>query len=71
MTLVAAYLAFRYRIPSRWVIAILASLLVIATIYLRYHYVIDLAGGLAFTILTVWSGKRIQRVWERFMASAD
>jgi len=67
MTLIAAYLAFHYRLPSRRVIAVLATLLIIGTVYLRYHYVIDLVGGMVFMLLTIWSGKRIQRSWEQFM----
>jgi len=64
MTLLVAYLAFRYRVPTRWLIAVLAALLIVGTVYLRYHYVVDLFGGAIFAILTVWSGKKIQAWWE-------
>jgi membrane-associated phospholipid phosphatase len=69
LTLVSTYLAFRYRLPSRKLIATLATLLVIGTVYLRYHYVVDLLGGVVFMLITIWTGKRIQRAWERFMAA--
>ena len=61
MTLIVTYLAFRYRIPARRVIAVLAVLLILGTVYLRYHYVVDLFGGAAFFVLTIWSGKVIQK----------
>jgi membrane-associated phospholipid phosphatase len=39
-------------------------MLIISTVYLRYHYVADLIGGALFMILTVWSGKRLYVWWE-------
>jgi membrane-associated phospholipid phosphatase len=35
------------------------SLLIFSTVYLWYHYVIDLIGGLVFMIFAVWSAKFI------------
>jgi membrane-associated phospholipid phosphatase len=43
---------------------VLAGLLIIGTVYLRYHYVIDLIGGALFFLFTVWSGNKIQMWWE-------
>lgn len=63
MTLIVTFLAFRYRLRSRWLITSLAVLLVIGTVYLRYHYVIDLIAGGAFTWLTFWSGDRFEAWW--------
>ncbi len=60
LTLVVAYLAYYYRLKTKWLITIIAVLLIIATVYLRYHYVIDLIGGFIFFLLTIWSGKKIQ-----------
>ncbi|MBI5464453.1 MAG: phosphatase PAP2 family protein, partial [Ignavibacteriales bacterium] len=51
------------RLKTRWLLAVLAALLIIGTIYLRYHYVIDLAGGVAFFLLTIWSGDRLRSRW--------
>ncbi len=60
LTLVVVYLAYYYRLKTKWLITIIAVLLIIATVYLRYHYVIDLIGGFIFFLLTIWSGKKIQ-----------
>jgi hypothetical protein len=43
---------------------VLAGLLIVGTIYLRYHYVVDLIGGAIFFLFTIWSGKKIQTWWE-------
>lgn len=66
LTLVVVYLSHRYRIATRWVLTGIALLLIISTVYLRYHYVIDLVGGALFFVLTIWSGKHIQVWWERW-----
>jgi membrane-associated phospholipid phosphatase len=65
LTLIVTSLAFHYKLPVRWVIAVLATLLIISTIYLRYHYVVDLLGGSVFSLLTIWSGRWMQKKMER------
>jgi membrane-associated phospholipid phosphatase len=59
------YLNHHYKLKLRWLATILGSLLIISTIYLRYHYVIDLIGGSLFFFFAIWSGKKIQSWWER------
>lgn len=53
MTLMNMILAFRYRSKLRWVFLIMGISLIIATVYLRYHYVVDVLAGiiLAFVAL--------------------
>jgi membrane-associated phospholipid phosphatase len=43
----------------------LGSLLIFATVYLRYHYVVDLIGGFLFAVFSLWSGKIIFNWWRR------
>jgi membrane-associated phospholipid phosphatase len=57
MTLITMYLVQKYRLSSRYVVHILGTLLIIGTVYLRYHYVIDLVGGGVFMIFTIWTGR--------------
>jgi membrane-associated phospholipid phosphatase len=64
LTLIVVYLAHQYRLKTRWVMTVLAGLLIVGTVYLRYHYVIDLIGGAIFFMFTIWSGKKIQAWWE-------
>jgi membrane-associated phospholipid phosphatase len=59
MTLISLYFAFRYRIRSRFILLIFGSLLIISTVYLRYHYVVDVIGGVAFMWFTIWSAPKL------------
>jgi membrane-associated phospholipid phosphatase len=45
MTMVAIVVAYRSRLRVRRYILVLGLLLIIATVYLRYHYVVDLIAG--------------------------
>jgi membrane-associated phospholipid phosphatase len=64
LTLIVVYLGHTYHLKTRWIMTILAGLLIISTVYLRYHYVIDLIGGALLFLFTIWSGKKIQSWWE-------
>lgn len=65
LTLLTIFFAWRYRIRSRHVVTVLGALLIVSTVYLRYHYVIDLIGGAAFALLTLLTAPVICRWWER------
>lgn len=65
MTLIVAYLAFRYKVKSRYALYLFGTLNIIGTVYLRYHYVIDLIAGAAFMVFTLWTAPTIVRLWER------
>lgn len=57
MTLIVMYLAIQYRDRSRYFLLVAGSLLIIATVYLRYHYFVDLLGGAAFMVISLYTGK--------------
>jgi len=57
MTLITMYLAYKFQTKTRFYIYPIGTLLIFATVYLRYHYVIDLIGGLFFMILTMYLSK--------------
>lgn len=42
--------------------------LVLGTIYLRHHWVVDIAAGLVLTVATFWAGPRLESWWERMAA---
>ncbi|RMD50550.1 MAG: hypothetical protein D6830_02375, partial [Ignavibacteria bacterium] len=48
---------------SRWFFIPNGTLLIFSTVYLRYHYVADVLGGILFMILTMWSGPIIYNWW--------
>lgn len=71
LSLVCVYLAYEYKIRARHIMAVMVTLLIIATVYLRYHYVVDLLAGALFFGFTIMSGHHIERWWNRIRASAS
>jgi membrane-associated phospholipid phosphatase len=65
ITLVVIYLSIKLKSRSRFFLVPVGSMLVFATVYLRYHYVIDLIGGLAFMIFCVVTAPIIFNWWSR------
>jgi len=65
MTLIIIYLSVRLKSRSRFFFVPIGSLLIFSTVYLWYHYVIDLLGGLIFMIFAVWSAKYIFNWWRK------
>jgi len=65
ITLLVMYLSFRLKSRSRYFFIPIGTLLIFSTVYLWYHYVIDLIGGLLFMIFTLWSGRYIFNWWRR------
>jgi membrane-associated phospholipid phosphatase len=70
MTLISMFYAAKYSIRSRYFIYVAGTLLIISTVYLRYHYVVDLLGGTAFMLFTVWSAPKLMRALERITKGA-
>ncbi len=65
LTLVLIYLVYRLRLKSRHVVLTIGILLIISTVYLWYHYVIDVIAGVFFMLLTIWTGPRLYKWWNR------
>ncbi len=65
MTLITIYLAYKFRTKVRYFIYPIGTLLILATVYLRYHYVIDLIGGLVFMILTMYLAPHLFNWWNK------
>ena len=71
MTLIMIYLSARYRVKVRYFIYVTGSLLVVATVYERYHYVIDLIGGTLFMILCVSTSLRLYHFMKRHFQTME
>ena len=65
MTLIIMYLGVKLKSKNKIFFLVDGTLLIISTVYLRYHYVIDLIGGIAFMILTIVIAKPIFNWWQR------
>ncbi len=48
MTLVLMYLGGKYKVKTRFFLYVTGTLLIVATVYQQYHYVVDLIAGAAF-----------------------
>ena len=53
MTLMNMILAFRFRSKLRWVFLIMGCSLIFSTIYLRYHYVVDVIAGIVLALVAL------------------
>lgn len=71
LTMVAMYVAFTTNTKIRWWLFVAGTLLIISTIYLRYHYVVDVMAGIVFFFITIWSGKEINSWWNKLREKED
>ena len=67
MTLIVIYLSHKFRTKFRHIIYPIGTLLIIATVYLIYHYVVDVLGGLIFMIITMYLSKYLFNKWNSFL----
>ncbi|MCX6143568.1 MAG: phosphatase PAP2 family protein [Ignavibacteriales bacterium] len=65
LTIIVMALGFRYKTKARWLLLALGSLLIVATVYLRYHYVVDLIAGALVAWFTLWTGDMLEVWWRR------
>lgn len=63
VAIVTVYFSFLYLRPIRWPHCIVMILLCTATVYCRYHYVIDVAGGALVAALLIPLGNRLYLKW--------
>lgn len=69
MTLIVIYLACKFKISSRWWLYVFGTLLIISTVYLRYHYITDLLGGALVMIFTIWTAPKLIAQWNKKVSS--
>ena len=65
MTLVAMIVAYRYGMKIRHYICVAGILLIIATVYLRYHYFIDVLAGAALAIPCLMTSNKAHALFKR------
>ena len=63
MVLMVLYLAYRYQKFLFYVFFPIICGLILSTVYLRYHYVIDLFAGVGFAIASLIIAPRLYRWW--------
>lgn len=65
MTSITMYLSIKMKSKYWLALNITGALLIFSTVYLRYHYVIDVVGGLLFCVISLWSGFHFFNWWQR------
>lgn len=55
-------LANRYKIKNRMLVTFLASGLIFSTLYMRYHYLIDVVAGIACALIALWLEPKIRGI---------
>ncbi len=65
ITLVVLYLSVKFKTCTRYILLPIGVLLIFSTVYLRYHYVIDLIAGALFMVFTIWCSHKIYDWWAR------
>ncbi len=65
ITLVVLYLAYRFQKTLFWIFLPVVFALVISTVYLRYHYVVDVIGGILLFVLTIYIGNKFYNKLEK------
>jgi membrane-associated phospholipid phosphatase len=68
--LIALWFAFKYKRPLLWVYLPFTTALILSTVYLRYHYVIDVIAGIAYAGITVLLGAMLRTWWKGFQKKA-
>jgi membrane-associated phospholipid phosphatase len=71
ITLVVIYLSVILKSRSRFFIIPVGVLLIIGTVYLRYHYVIDLIAGLVFMLFCIYTSPKIFNWWHRLTGKLE
>jgi membrane-associated phospholipid phosphatase len=66
LTLVVMYLSARLKTTARFFLIPVGILLILSTVYLRYHYLVDLAGGALFFGITLLAAKPLYNAWQSF-----
>ena len=66
VTLVVLHLAFRYEKRLFYIYLPITLLLLFATVYCRYHYVVDVLGGIALYVITMIAGQWFIRSFRKF-----
>lgn len=65
ITLVAIFYSFRFQSKMRWLVFIIGISIIFATIYLRYHYFVDIIAGIIFGITSYKIEPYINKIYTR------
>jgi membrane-associated phospholipid phosphatase len=61
IAMLITYLAFRVKMKWKWLFAVYTVLMIFSTVYLRYHYVIDLIAAIPFFLATIYVAEKLYK----------
>jgi membrane-associated phospholipid phosphatase len=59
MTLLALYYARRFHRRTFWFFLPVGVAIIVSTVYLRYHYVVDVVAGALLAVLVIMSARKL------------
>lgn len=65
MTAIVMYLSVKLNSKTKYFLVPVGSLLIFSTVYLRYHYVIDVIAGLICFMISIPTGRLIFNWWQK------
>jgi len=71
MTLIAVLLAYRFALRIRHLVLAMGLLLIFATVYLRYHYVVDVVAGAILVIPCLLTSDRVHAFFRSSTPGAE
>ena len=71
MTLLAIFFAYRCAVRTRHWVLVPGLMLIFATVYLRYHYFVDVAAGALLAVPCLWTTRRAQALFASVESRPD
>lgn len=71
ITLVAIIYSFRFQSKMRWLVFTIGVSIIFATVYLRYHYFVDIIAGLIFGLISYKLEPIINKIFKKFVSIDD
>jgi membrane-associated phospholipid phosphatase len=65
LTLINIWLAFKFKSSYRWFVLFFGLSLIFATVYLQYHYVVDIFAGIFFAFIVIWIEPKIRKLLKK------
>ena len=65
LTLMNIWFAYKFRSHHRYWIYLIGTGLIIGTVYLRYHYVVDLVAGFIFACMVIWLEPKVRNMLKK------
>lgn len=71
ITLLTMIMAWRYKRSIFWIFLPLAISLPLATLYLRYHFAVDILAGVGVTIAALYISPPLENWWREFQGGSE